>query len=356
MNAFTKVNLLARSAVRTRTYATEAFAQVTVRDALRDAMAEEMRRDSDVFVLGEEVGQYNGAYKVTRGLLDEFGPKRVVDTPITEMGFTGLAVGAAMEGLKPICEFMTFNFAMQSIDHIINSAAKSHYMSGGRLKSSIVFRGANGQASSVGAQHSQCYAAWYGHIPGLKVLSPYDAEDCRGLLKAAIRDPDPVVFLENELLYGESFPVSEAYSDENFLLKIGKAHIARPGSDVTIVAHSLPVGQALEAAAELEKEGISCEVINLRSIRPLDMDTIIDSVKKTHRIVTVESGWCHFGVGAEIAAGLMESEAFDYLDAPVSRVASVDVPLPYNKTLEAMAQPQVPGIIKAVKGVLYRNN
>ncbi|KNC83233.1 pyruvate dehydrogenase E1 component subunit beta, mitochondrial [Sphaeroforma arctica JP610] len=356
MNVLRMQRLFKPVQAHTRMYASEAFAQVTVRDALRDAMAEEMRRDPDVFLLGEEVGQYNGAYKVTRNLLDEFGPKRVIDTPITEMGFTGIAVGAAMEGLKPICEFMTFNFAMQSIDHIVNSAAKGHYMSGGRLRCPIVFRGANGQASGVGAQHSQCYAAWFGHIPGLKVVSPYDAEDCRGLLKSAIRDPDPVVFLENELIYGESFPVSKEYANEDFTLPIGKAHIAKEGSDCTIVAHSLPVGQALEAAAELEKEGISCEVINLRSIRPLDMETVINSVKKTHRIVTVESGWAHFGVGAEIAAGLMESEAFDYLDAPVSRVASVDVPLPYTKTLEAKCQPQVYGIVNAVKGVLYRND
>eukprot|EP00123_Amoebidium_parasiticum_P010885 comp20386_c0_seq1/m.25774 comp20386_c0_seq1/g.25774 ORF comp20386_c0_seq1/g.25774 comp20386_c0_seq1/m.25774 type:complete len:368 (-) comp20386_c0_seq1:321-1424(-) len=327
--------------------------EITVRDALNEAMREEMRRDPDVFILGEEVGQYNGAYKVTRGLLDEFGPKRVVDTPITEMGFTGIAVGAAFAGVKPICEFMTFNFAMQSIDHILNSAAKGHYMSGGRVRVPIVFRGPNGAAAGVGAQHSQCYAAWYSHVPGLKVLSPWNSEDAKGLLKAAIRDPDPVVFLENELMYGVSFPVPQEFSSPDFVLPIGKAKIEREGTDCTIVSFSLPVGQCLEAAAEMAKEGINCEVINLRSLRPLDMDTVIASVKKTHRCVTVESGWHQCGIGAEIAAGIVESDAFDYLDAPVFRCSSVDVPLPYAKTLEFNAVPQVPNIIESVKRTLY---
>eukprot|EP00124_Ichthyophonus_hoferi_P001227 Ihof_evm7s59 gene=Ihof_evmTU7s59 len=289
-----------------RCYSAPAASQITVRNALNEALAEEMRRDEKVFIMGEEVANYNGAYKVTNGLLNEFGPKRVIDTPITEMGFTGVAVGAAFGGVKPICEFMTFNFAMQAIDHIINSAAKGYYMSAGRLTCPIVFRGPNGSAAGVGAQHSQCYAAWYSHVPGLKVLSPWNSEDAKGLLKAAIRDPDPVVFLENELMYGQTFDVSPEFHSTDFVLPIGKAKIEKSGSDVTVVSFSLPVGQCLEAAAILEKEGIKAEVINLRTIRPLDMDTIIASVKKTHRCVTVESGWHQSGVGAEIAASLME--------------------------------------------------
>ncbi|KAJ3037420.1 pyruvate dehydrogenase E1, beta subunit [Rhizophlyctis rosea] len=271
-------------------------------------MEEEMRKDQKVFLLGEEVAQYNGAYKVSRGLLDKFGPQRVIDTPITEMGFTGIAVGAALAGLKPICEFMTFNFAMQAIDQIVNSAAKTKYMSGGTVECPIVFRGPNGAAAGVAAQHSQCYAAWYGSVPGLKVVSPWNAEDAKGLLKAAIRDPNPVVVLENELMYGVEFPVSEAVLKDDFVLEIGKAKVEKEGKDITIVAHSKAVGESIAAAAELEKEGIKVEVINLRSIRPLDIDTIVKSVKKTNHLVTVEGGWPQFGVGSEIAAQILESE------------------------------------------------
>ena len=322
----------------------------TVREALRDAMAEEMRRDPSVFLLGEEVGQYQGAYKVSQGLLDEFGPKRVIDTPITEMGFTGLASGAAYAGLKPIVEFMTFNFSMQAMDHIINSAAKTLYMGGGQLGSSIVFRGANGVASRVGAQHSQCYASWYSHCPGLKVLSPYSAADAKGLLKAAIRDPNPVVFLECELMYGQTFDVPD---DPDFILPIGKAKIERAGQSVTITAFSRMVGMALEAAEILAKEGIDVEVVNLRSLRPLDTETIVNSVKKTNRIVTLEEGWPFAGIGAEIAAVVFE-QAFDWLDAPVTRVTGKDVPMPYAANLEKLAVPQVDDIIAAVKAVCYR--
>jgi pyruvate dehydrogenase E1 component beta subunit len=280
---------------------------LTVRDALNQAMEEEMKKDAKVFLLGEEVAKYNGAYKVSKGLLEKFGEKRVIDTPITEMGFAGIAVGAALAGLKPICEFMTFNFSMQAIDHIVNSAAKTRYMSGGTVGCPIVFRGPNGAASGVAAQHSQCFAAWYGSVPGLKVVSPYSAEDAKGLLKAAIRDPNPVVFLENELMYGVSFPVSDAVLKDDFLLPIGKAKVELQGEHVTIVAHSKPVGLALEAAEKLAQQGIKAEVINLRSIRPLDIDTIIASVKKTNHLVTVEGGWPHFGVGSEIVAQIMES-------------------------------------------------
>ncbi|KAI9221204.1 thiamine diphosphate-binding protein [Blastocladiella britannica] len=328
---------------------------MTVRDALNSAMEEEMRRDETVFVMGEEVAQYNGAYKVTRGLLDKFGPKRVIDTPITEMGFAGIAVGSAMHGLKPICEFMTFNFSMQAIDHIVNSAAKAHYMTGGVAKCPIVFRGPNGAAAGVGAQHSQCFAAWYGSVPGLKVVSPYSAEDAKGLMKAAIRDPNPVVFLENEIMYGVSFPMSEAALRDDFVLPIGKAKVEREGTDVTIVAHSRAVGQSLDAAQELaDKHGIQAEVINLRSIRPLDIDTIIASVKKTNRLVTVEGGWPMFGVGSEITAQIMESEAFDHLDAPIARVTGADIPMPYAVPLEAGALPTPPGIAETALKVCYR--
>tara|TARA_Y100000815_G_scaffold63563_3_gene52170 strand:+ start:522 stop:1874 length:1353 start_codon:yes stop_codon:yes gene_type:complete len=325
------------------------FTETTVRDALRDAMAEEMRRDESVFVMGEEVAEYQGAYKVTRELLQEFGAKRVVDTPITEHGFAGLGVGAAFAGLKPIVEFMTFNFAMQAIDQIINSAAKTLYMSGGQMGCPIVFRGPNGAASRVGAQHSQDYSAWYGQVPGLKVVAPYDAADAKGLLKAAIRDPNPVVFLEHELLYGNSFPVPDI---DDHILPLGKAKVKRVGNDVTLVAHSRMVGFALQAAETLAEQGIDAEVIDLRTIRPLDTDTIIESVKKTNRIVCCEEGWRFFGIGAEIAA-TVTAEAFDYLDAPPARVHQKDVPLPYAANLEAMSLPNADDIVEAARGVCY---
>ncbi len=323
---------------------------MTVREALRDAMAEEMRRDGDVFVMGEEVAEYQGAYKITQGLLQEFGAKRVVDTPITEHGFAGLGVGAAMAGLKPIVEFMTFNFAMQAIDQIINSAAKTLYMSGGQIHCSIVFRGPNGAAARVGAQHSQDYASWYSHVPGLKVVAPYSAADAKGLLKAAIRDPNPVIFLENEILYGHSFEVPKL---DDFIVPIGKARIARAGKDVTLVSWSIGMTYALKAAEELAKQGIEAEVIDLRTIRPMDLPTIIESVKKTGRCVTVEEGWPQSGVGAEIVAQLME-KAFDYLDAPVLRVTGKDVPMPYAANLEKLALPSVADVIEAVRAVTYR--
>ncbi|GLK52319.1 pyruvate dehydrogenase complex E1 component subunit beta [Maricaulis virginensis] len=323
--------------------------ETTVRDALRDAMAEEMRRDETVFVMGEEVAEYEGAYKVTRGLLAEFGPKRVVDTPITEHGFAGLGVGAAFNGLKPIVEFMTFNFAMQAIDQIINSAAKTLYMSGGQMGCPIVFRGPNSAASRVGAQHSQDYSAWYANVPGLKVIAPYDAADAKGLLKAAIRDPNPVVFLEHELIYGETFDVPDT---DDWVLPIGKAKIRRAGKDVTITAHSRMVGFALEAAEQLAEEGIDAEVIDLRTLRPLDTETVVNSVKKTNRIVCAEEGWGRMGVGAEIAA-VVTAEAFDYLDAPPARVHQADVPLPYAGNLEKLSLPGVEDIVKAAKAVCY---
>jgi pyruvate dehydrogenase E1 component beta subunit len=308
-------------------------------------MAEEMRRDGDVFVMGEEVAEYQGAYKVTQGLLDEFGAKRVVDTPITEHGFTGLAVGAAMRGLKPIVEFMTFNFAMQAIDQIINSAAKTNYMSGGQMRCPIVFRGPNGAAARVAAQHSQDYASWYAHVPGLIVIAPWSAADAKGLLKAAIRNPNPVIFLENEILYGQSFEVPD---DDDHVVEIGKAAIVREGRDVTITAWSINVGKALEAAEKLAEEGIEAEVVDLRTIRPLDVDTIVASVKKTNRLVTVEEGWPTAGMGAEQAALMME-HAFDHLDAPVIRVCGKDVPLPYAANLEKLALPQPDDIVEAAK-------
>ncbi len=323
---------------------------LTVREALRDAMAEEMRADDKVFLMGEEVAEYQGAYKVSQGLLDEFGARRVVDTPITEHGFTGLGVGAAMYGLRPIVEFMTFNFAMQAIDHILNSAAKTHYMSGGQISSPMVFRGANGAASRVAAQHSQCYASWYAHVPGLKVVAPYSAADAKGLLKSAIRDNNPVVFLENEILYGQSFEVPDS---PDWTVPIGKARIARPGNDVTIVAFSIMVGKALEAAEKLAAEGIDAEVIDLRSLRPLDSETILASVKKTNRLVTCEEGWGFAGIGSEIAALAME-QAFDWLDAPVKRVYGEDVPMPYAANLEVLALPQVEHIVAGAKEVCYR--
>ena len=322
--------------------------KTTIRDALRDAMAEEMRRDEAVFLIGEEVAQYQGAYKVSRELLQEFGDRRVVDTPITEHGFAGLGVGAAMSGLKPIVEFMTFNFAMQAIDHIINSAAKTLYMSGGQIRAPIVFRGPNGAASRVGAQHSQDYSAWYAQVPGLKVIAPYDAADAKGLLKAAIRDPNPVVFLEHEMMYGLEFDVPEV---EDYVLPIGKAKVRREGKDVTITAHSRMVGFALAAAEKLAEEGIEAEVVDLRALRPLDHETIVESVKKTNRLVSAEEGWGPMGVGAEVVARVIE-HAFDYLDAPPLRVHQEDVPLPYAANLEALSLPGVDKIIKAVKQVV----
>jgi pyruvate dehydrogenase E1 component beta subunit len=321
----------------------------TVRVALRDAMAEEMRADEDVYIMGEEVAEYNGAYKVTENLLDEFVAKRVIDTPITEHGFAGLAVGSAFSGLKPIVEFMTFNFAMQAIDHIINSAAKTLYMAGGQLGCPIVFRGPNGAAARVGAQHSQCYASWYAHIPGLKVVAPWSAADAKGLMKAAIRDPNPVIFLENEIMYGQSFEVP---TDPDYVIPLGRAKIEREGSDVTIVAFSIMVGKALQAAEKLAEQGIDAEVINLRTIRPLDRFTILESVKKTNRIVSCEEGFPFSGIGAEIAA-LIGEHAFDYLDAPLKRVHAADVPLPYAANLEQLALPQVEQIIHAAKEVCY---
>jgi len=321
----------------------------TVREALRDAMAEEMRRDPTVFLLGEEVAEYQGAYKVSQGLLDEFGEGRVIDTPITEIGFTGLGVGAGFGGLKPIIEFMTFNFSMQAMDHVVNSAAKTLYMSGGQMGCPIVFRGPNGVASRVGAQHSQCFAAWYGSVPGLKVVAPWSGADAKGLLKAAIRDPNPVVFLENELMYGTTFDVPES---DDYIVPIGKAKVERAGTDVTITAFSRMVGFALEAAEMLAAEGISAEVINLRTIRPMDTATIVESVKKTNRIVTVEEGWPQSGIGAEITAIIME-QAFDDLDAPVVRVHGEDVPMPYAANLEALAVPTPEKIAAAAKAVCY---
>jgi pyruvate dehydrogenase E1 component beta subunit len=327
-----------------------AMVTMTMREALRDAMAEEMRRDPDVFVMGEEVAEYQGAYKVTQGLLEEFGARRVIDTPITEHGFAGLGVGAALAGLKPVVEFMTFNFAMQAMDQLINSAAKTPYMSGGQVKVSIVFRGPNGPASRVAAQHSQDYSSWYSHIPGLKVIAPSTAADAKGLLKAAIRDPNPVIFLENEILYGHSSPVPKL---DDYVLPIGRARVVRSGTDVTIVAWSMGMSYALKAADELAKENISAEVIDLRTLKPMDSDTIVESVKKTGRLVTVEEGWKQSGVGAEIAARVM-AEAFDYLDAPVERVCGKDVPMPYAANLEKLALPSVADVVAAAKAVSYR--
>lgn len=315
-------------------------------------MDEEIERDEKVFLLGEEVALYDGAYKVSRGLYRKHGEKRVIDTPICEIGFTGIATGAAMAGLRPICEFMTFNFAMQAIDQIINSAAKTFYMSAGEVKVPIVFRGPNGASAGVAAQHSQCYASWYGHVPGLKVISPWSAEDCKGLLKSAIRDDDPVVFLENEIMYGRTFEVDEEKLHPDYVIPIGKAKVEQEGTDITIVAHSLGVQKAIEGAAELKKEGISCEIVNLRTIRPMDTQTIIDSVKKTHHLITVEGGFPQFGVGAEVCAKVMESDAFDYLDAPVYRVTGADIPTPYANNLEYYSLPQPENIIRTVKKVL----
>ena len=324
---------------------------MTVRDALRDAMAEEMRRDELVFLMGEEVAQYQGAYKISQGLLDEFGERRVIDTPITEHGFAGLGVGAAFDGLKPIVEFMTWNFAMQAIDQIINSAAKTRYMSGGQMQSQIVFRGPNGAASRVGAQHSQDYSAWYAAVPGVKVIAPYSAADAKGLLKAAIRDPNPVIFLENEILYGRSFPVPKI---DDFVLPIGKARIVKHGNDVTLVSYSISVGTCEEAARKLAEEGIDAEIIDLRTLRPLDMDAVIASVKKTNRIVTVEQAWPICSIGSEVASRVA-LEAFDYLDAPPTKVTGKDVPMPYAANLEKLALPTVDDVIAAVKAVCYKD-
>jgi len=321
----------------------------SVREALRDAMAEEMRRDPTVFLIGEEVAEYQGAYKISQGLLEEFGAKRVIDTPITEHGFTGISVGAAFYGLRPIVEFMTFNFAMQAVDQIINSAAKTRYMSGGQISSPIVFRGPNGAAARVAAQHSQCYASWYAHIPGLKVVAPWSAADAKGLLKAAIRDPNPVVFLENEVLYGQSFEVPLS---DDWIVPIGKAKTVRPGRDVTIATFSISVGRALEAATALAQDGIEAEVIDLRSLRPLDTAAVVASVKRTNRLVTVEEGWPVAGIGAELTAVMME-QAFDWLDAPVHRVTGADVPMPYAANLERLALPKAADIVAAAKRACY---
>ena len=326
------------------------FVTQTVRDALRDAMAEEMRRDELVFLMGEEVAEYQGAYKISQGLLQEFGARRVIDTPITEHGFTGMGIGAAFDGLKPIVEFMTWNFAMQAMDQIINSAAKTRYMSGGQMSCPIVFRGPNGAAARVAAQHSQDYSAWYASVPGMKVIAPYFAADAKGLLKAAIRDPNPIIFLENEIVYGKSFPVPKL---DDFVLPIGKARVCRPGKDVTIVAYSITVGQALEAAEKLAQDGIDAEVIDLRTLRPLDMDTVIASVKKTNRIVTIEQAWPVCSIGSEISARVA-LEAFDYLDAPPMKVSGKDVPMPYAANLEKLALPTVDDLIAAVKAVSYK--
>ena len=324
---------------------------MTVRDALRDAMAEEMRRDGLVFLMGEEVAQYQGAYKISQGLLEEFGDKRVIDTPITEHGFAGLGVGAAFDGLRPIVEFMTWNFAMQAMDQIINSAAKTRYMSGGQMASPIVFRGPNGAAARVGAQHSQDYSAWYASVPGVKVIAPYSAADAKGLLKAAIRDPNPIIFLENEIMYGRSFPVPKL---DDFVLPIGKARIVKPGKDVTLVSYSISVATCEEAAAKLAEMGIDAEIIDLRTLRPLDMDTVLASVKKTNRIVTVEQCWPVCSIGSEIASRVA-LEAFDYLDAPPTKVTGKDVPMPYASNLEKLALPTVDDVIAAAKAVCYKD-
>ncbi len=329
--------------------------QMTVREALNSALFEEMNRDKNVFVIGEEVAQYEGAYKITKGLLKEFGAERVIDTPITEAGFAVLATGAAYQQLRPVVEFMTFNFSMQAIDHVINSAAKMYYMSGAQIKVPMVFRGPNGAAAGVAAQHSQCFAAWYTHCPGLKVLAPYSAEDARGLLKAAIRDDNPVVFLENEILYGISFDVSEEAKGADFTLPIGECKVERAGTDVTLVSYSKGVHTCLQAAEALSASGVEAEVINIRTLRPLDRTTIINSVMKTNRLVTVEEGWPACGIGAEIGAAIYESEAFNYLDAPVERVTGADIPMPYAANLEVDAIPVAQNVINAVQKVCYRS-
>jgi pyruvate dehydrogenase E1 component beta subunit len=328
---------------------------MSVREAINQGIDEEMAKDESVFILGEEVAQYQGAYKITKGLYEKYGEKRVIDTPITEMGFTGLAIGAAYKDLKPIVEFMTVNFAMQAIDQIVNSAAKQFYMSAGDVTCPIVFRGPNGFSAGTAAQHSQCFAAWYSHVPGLKVVAPYSSEDAKGLIKAAIRDPNPVMVLEHELMYGVSFPMSDAAQKDDFVIEIGKAKIEREGSDVTVISFSKTVGLALEAAAVMSERGISVEVINLRSIRPLDRKTIINSAKKTGRVVSLEQGWPQCGVGSEIAAILMETDAFNYLDAPMERVTGADVPMPYAVDLENAALPQVHDVVAAIERTTYRS-
>jgi pyruvate dehydrogenase E1 component beta subunit len=327
---------------------------MTVREAICEGLDEEMERDESVYIIGEEVAQYQGAYKVTKGLYQKYGEKRVIDTPITEAGFTGLAIGSALQDLRPVVEFMTINFSMQAIDHIVNSAAKQYYMSGGELTVPIVFRGPNGYSAGTGAQHAQCYAAWFGAIPGLKVVSPYSSEDAKGLIKAAIRDPNPVMVLEHELMYGVSFPMSDEAQSKDFVIEIGKAKIEREGSDVTIISYSKEVGKALEAAEIMAAKGVSCEVVNLLSIRPIDRETIFNSIKKTGRCVTLEQGFPQHGVGAEIAAMIMETDTFNYLDAPMERVTGADVPTPYAAILENQAFPQVDDVIAAIERTTFR--
>lgn len=327
---------------------------VPVRDAINMAIDEEMERDEKVFILGEEVAQYQGAYKVTKGLYQKYGDKRVIDTPITEMGFTGLAIGSALKDLKPIVEFMTFNFSMQAIDQVVNSAAKQYYMSAGNLTCPIVFRGPNGNAAGVAAQHSQCFAAWYSQCPGLKVVAPYSSEDCKGLMKAAIRDPNPVVVLEHELMYGVSFPMSDEAQSKDFIIPIGQARVEREGTDVTVVSFSKCMELAHEAADIMSARGVSVEVINLLTLRPLDRNTVLESVKKTGRIISIESGWPQCGIGSEIAAMVMETDAFNYLDAPLERVTGADVPMPYATELEAASIPQIPDVVAAIERTTYR--
>jgi len=344
------------TAARTFTTTPIANEKMSVRESINSAMSDEIERDENVFLIGEEVAQYNGAYKVSKGMWDRYGSKRIWDTPITEAGFTGIAVGAGLTGLRPVVEFMTFNFALQAIDHIVNSTAKTLYMSNGDLTCPIVFRGINGVSASVGAQHTQCFGSWYSSIPGLKVVSPYSVEDCRGLLKASIRDNDPVVFLENEMMYGVEFDVDAKVMDKDFLVPIGKAKIERAGTDVTITAHAKMVGHSLQAAEILQRDhGISVEVVNLRTLKPLDRNTIIQSVKKTNRIVNVEEGWPQCGIGAEIAAILMETEAFDYLDAPMERISGAEVPMPYSWAIEGMAVPQIENIVNGVLATTFRS-
>lgn len=353
-NLTVSVNKAVRSQASNNAARRMASVDLTVREAINSALDEEMSRDENVFILGEEVAQYQGAYKVTKGLFQKYGEKRVIDTPITEMGFAGLACGAAYKGLRPVVEFMTFNFSMQAIDHVVNSAAKQFYMTGGDMSCPIVFRGPNGAAAGVAAQHSQCFASWYSHVPGLKVVAPWSSEDARGLMKAAIRDENPVVVLENELLYGTPFPVSDEAQSKDFVIPFGKLKVEKEGKDVTVVTFSRQVGSSLEVAKKLEAEGISVEVLNLRSLRPLDRDGIIASAKKTGRVVSVEEGWPQNGIGAEIAAILFESEAFDYLDAPFERVTGADVPMPYSIPLEKAALPQQNDIEAAIKRTLNR--
>lgn len=354
MRRQTLLNRMVTAAAQ-KQFSTSIPTKMTVRESINSAMSDEIERDPNVFLIGEEVARYNGAYKVSKGMWDRYGDHRIWDTPITESGFAGLGVGAGMYGLRPIVEFMTFNFAMQAIDHVVNSCAKTHYMSAGDITCPIVFRGINGVCASVGAQHTQCFGAWYAHVPGLKVVSPYNIEDCRGLLKAAIRDNDPVVFLENEMMYGVEFDVDPKIMDKDFLIPIGKAKIEVPGTDVTITAHAKVVGHAIQAAEQLKREhGISAEVINLRTLKPLDRTSIIESVKKTHHLVSVEEGWPQHGIGAEIAGLMMESEAFDYLDAPMERLTGVEVPMPYSWQIEPFAVPQVHNIVNSVLKQLHR--